>query len=417
MGGSELYFTQTTNSDGVVAAGGGTPVDVDLRDLLLTGNLSARDGFALTNALDGRVTLERVHSVGWGGSGIKIDAASHTLIRRCLCKANSQHGILLSGAGSVHQILETDCVGNTLGGLTVAGPVQLGSVIVRGGVYAQPNTIDAPAISLDFVANGCLDGVFVEHARLTRNAHVIRLGASGSASLGQRVEAFSIRHCDLSGSDQTAGTGELISARYVQSLEIAYNRLSPGQAVTRPAVFEDEARDVRWYGNLVTTGTGRPSVAANARPTFRGSDSLGAHFFGMPFQVDVAGPALVGQSTSALYTPTRGLATAWTDTLGNQNARWLCEATGTLLDNGTYDFTEKFSGLVFIAGTGHEVAIYVLQGTANAVQEVSDPSGAFSPILGTPGMCNLAYHAGTDKYRLENKRGSPKAYQCWIMTR
>lgn len=69
-------------------------------------------------------------------------------------------------------------------------------------------------------------------------------------------------------------------------------------------------------------------------------------------------------------------------------------------------------GLVFVWVTEENAsAIYMLNGAAGGVYEISDPTGGtgiFTPTVTTANSINIYWDAGTNSYRLENKRGGTR---------
>lgn len=65
-------------------------------------------------------------------------------------------------------------------------------------------------------------------------------------------------------------------------------------------------------------------------------------------------------------------------------------------------------GLICVTISDGASALYFLNGSNNTVNEVSDPSGLFTPTATNAGTVNIYYSGGNSRYELENKRGGSR---------
>ena len=403
-----LNFVQTNNTDGLTLSG--VSVAATLRNLTIKGNASARHGIFISNAGDGRIIGDNLMIVGWtAGDGIRIEVdTSNTLWHRVDASGNGRGFHVVSGSGSMHEFISSNAIGNTIANFESGDtPGSVSGIWIRGGDYTQTQTIDAPAIKFNRVTASGIEGIYVEHLRLARNSNVIEI--SGAA--GEESESISFRGNLINGSSQTSGTGDLLFVQYAKKVAIQENDLRVGGAVPAPGIIKDAARSIFWQRNKVVGGSGNPSVETNARPTFHRVDDSGNIVLGIPSTSDTPNaPNLVLPAKSGV---------SWVGGLsaGSQDARLLAENTGSIADLGTFDLGAKYNGLAVITTANGEVALYELRGGGNAIAEISDTQGIFSPTSGTASSTNIFFNAGTDAYRIENRRGAARTYNMLIFTR
>lgn len=73
--------------------------------------------------------------------------------------------------------------------------------------------------------------------------------------------------------------------------------------------------------------------------------------------------------------------------------------------------TNVTSGLFLITDSEYVSAIYSLLGTNQAVSEVSDPSGIFTPTAGSATSTNIYWSAANSRYEIQNLRGAQRRYK------
>lgn len=87
----------------------------------------------------------------------------------------------------------------------------------------------------------------------------------------------------------------------------------------------------------------------------------------------------------------------------------------TLADDAQYSIGPTgTAGLLFIADSEGLGAIYLLRGTANTVNEVSDPVTVFQPT-DTDGYNCIFWDAGSSAYVLKNRRGAQRRYKISLL--
>ncbi|MCC6190786.1 MAG: hypothetical protein IT318_17310 [Anaerolineales bacterium] len=77
--------------------------------------------------------------------------------------------------------------------------------------------------------------------------------------------------------------------------------------------------------------------------------------------------------------------------------------------------TDKPFAFLFISETNGNPAIFALNGSANNVDELSDPNGVFGAAAGASSY-NVYYSAGNSRYEIENTAGADRRFRIMVLT-
>lgn len=88
-----------------------------------------------------------------------------------------------------------------------------------------------------------------------------------------------------------------------------------------------------------------------------------------------------------------------------------------LANNGTAQIAVDAAAhaLCFVLNDSAQAALYYLRGGSNAVVELLDSAGAYTPTAGSAGATNIYWSGANTRYEIENKTGGARTYRVFLL--
>lgn len=174
------------------------------------------------------------------------------------------------------------------------------------------------------------------------------------------------------------------------------------------------AQGVKIAGNSLTAASGTAILMSETVGKTSGVEISGNYIGGMATGIDINSSENIsvhGNNMAACTTPWKAdnalRLNIGENDFGTTTTSGIPVAdTATILLSRT---TSRASGIIEVYSIEDDAqAIYMLNGTGNSVNEISDPAGLFTAASGGAASINIYYSAGNARYELQNLRGATR---------